>query len=954
MKLVDAFAIDTRKEEKIKFMHNKSARPDYRTNSMVIARSIATKQSLRYLRSNKSPTAITQKQSMRSIKLFIMAISILTLLFITGCGGISKSKTLSSGPAQTFDDLEAGKIQGTVFAHTGGTPLKGAVIETFEKQAVADEAGQYLLGPIPAGDYRVIARASGYSLGVTDDVRVLSGRITENVNFKLPAQTTEHTADFSVMALVPFFGTDGDIVTVYCRGCGSTKGTVTFKGKEATVIDWNSQRDDRIVVQAPAEVETGPIRVIINGDTSKETQPLQFIGRPVILRAEPTIAQGGQLITVYGRNFNPIDRFNRVKLKDTVCMVTSVIDENTLQVQLPVNARTGLLSIRIESNEYQLDGISSQIITIKPILVHVSPRRAIPGVPLTLYGYNFGDNRNDVKIRFGTYEIPITPNDTFSENRIVIKVPDNTVLAPGATIAVGVKVNEAISNTISFTAYNTANNTLPDYGIYDFNTVSSAGTLRLKSLAPTDRIALLSILSGDGLQDLDGTFYYSFTGYLGGNFELIPVLPGSMRASISRAREFLKTGDSALTGPRMSLAANLRASLTEPASETISIYLRDFTSADPWDDNNDIIATATLKASSTHTLVYFDDTTTGLTNTDAAAIAEEFDRIYTNLATACWDGLQSSLPPEGNVDSQTRIAILVSPTLDQAGNAQGEILVSFFDPRDKLPTATGSAGTEIIYVNPTSFTRERTNFYGSLAQTLSSMMYYNQKADELTAWQNVGIGLFARQVAGYGFQQSDPRVVSYISQFLQYPETASLNHWPNEPTHADYGMQYLFTQYLFDHCGGYNAISLLERKRNVPSGLQDVDNYLVRPTYANTTNPIGIRDFFINFCTALYCDNLGLIDGFTNYDKTRQQFPNIKLRGKVSSIEGLRGAIMGETPVTSRMMPIKGYSCSCIEYSQGNWGDLEVTIDSTPSAGFFKTLVIYYSAEQIASSSIGQ
>jgi hypothetical protein len=189
-----------------------------------------------------------------------------------------------------------------------------------------------------------------------------------------------------------------------------------------------------------------------------------------------------------------------------------------------------------------------------------------------------------------------------------------------------------------------------------------------------------------------------------------------------------------------------------------------------------------------------------------------------------------------------------------------------------------------------------------------------------------------------------------VSQYLQYPETVSLNHWPDEPAYADYGMQYLFTQYLFDHCGNYNAIAQLETIDTLShsSGLLDVGNNLVRATYSD----IGLRDFFHNFCKALYCDNLGLVDGFANYNKTRHQFPNISLRGKTSGIEGLHGTPMGENPVTSRIMPIKGFSCSCIEYSQGNWGDLEVTIAATPSAGNFRTWVIYYSAEQIASATV--
>ncbi len=870
--------------------------------------------------------------------LILFSISaMLIVIFITGCGGTSSSKILTPGPGAIFDSLDAGKIQGTIHTQDNKTPIKGAIVETFELQAVTGEDGRFLIGPMPAGDYRLIARAPGFAATVQEGVRVYAGRITENIDYQLTPQTASYSPDFAVIALVPFTGTDGDIITVYCSGCGSERGRVTFNGKDATVIDWNTQRDDRILVQLPQEVETGPVRVIINDKTSTETQPQLFIGRPVILKADPAIAQAGQIIHITGRNFNPIDRFNRVTLKGDACSVTSVVDSTKLQIQLPINAKTGEVAIRIEGNEYQLDGISNVIVTIKPEILHISPKRSVANVPLTIFGKNFGDNVNNVKVNFGGYIINSSDIETFSDTKLSFMVPDNTILPQGRTAEISVLVNDAKSNGMSYTAYNSAFTTIADYGMYDFNTVSSNGTMRMATLRPTDRIAFLSVLSGNSDQDLGGEFFYSFSGFLGGNFELVPTLQANIRAAKTQ------TSLSSHVTSSNYFNTSLRASMAEPASNTMPFYVRDFTSANPWDATNDILATATLKASGSMSLVYYDQNTTGLTDLDAAAISARFDGIYNTLATACWDGLITSNPPEGNVDAQRRIVIFISPILEQAN--LGERLVAYFDPRDKDLAAVNTAGTEIIYANPRGFIENKDDFYGGLAETLQFMMYYNQKErfNEGVQWQKMGLSTFARQEVGLGFKQQNQRAVSWVSQYLQNPDNVSMNHWPDSPTYADYGMAYLFTQYMFDRCGGYNAIAAMERQSGF-SGLEHIDNFIIRP---NT--PLGLRDFFHDYAKALYCDNLGLKDTFANYNKNIHQFSSIKLRSGVPGVEGLRNHSFGENPVTNRIMPIKGYGCSLIEYNQGNWGDLEIRMDATPSAGDFRTWVIFYSAEQIAS-----
>ena len=858
------------------------------------------------------------------------------LLFLTGCGGTSSSEKIST-PSTDINNPDYGRIQGTVTASSTGNIIVGAIVETFQAQAVTASDGRYLLGPLPAGDYRLITRATGYSPVVKDAVRVLPGKITENQNFAMSTSAASYDPEFAIVAVLPNLGTDGDVISIFCRGCGTRAGKVTFNGKEAQILDWNSLRDDKITVSVPAEVETGPVKVIIDGQQSKETQDQLFTAKPVILSAQPSIARGGQNITLYGRNFNLISQFNKVRLTGTLCTTVSVSNSKTMQIQLPQVAKTGTLSIRIESNEFQLDGFSSVVVTITPELVYLSPKRSVPGVPLTVYGYNFGSDKNIVKVLFGSKTITPSEFISFSDTSLSFNVPDNSILPAGQTAEVIVQVNESKSNALGYTAYNTVNNTLTEYGVHRFEDVSSGGTLHLATLKPTDRIVFLSVLTGYYDQNVSGNHAYSFSSFLGGNFEQVPNLPASIREKVVNESD-LNVRFSGIPGKNF---ANIRASLTEPASETLEVYLRDFTTASPFNSANDILATGTIKASDSVSILYVDVKASGIDTDQALEITQRFNGIYNTVATACVDADTNNGRPEGNVDSQERIALFVSPTLDQTSGA--EQMASYFDARDKDATQTNSAGTEILYLNSETFSSNKNDFYGGLAQTLSYMIYFHQKGNAGTDWLAHGLSTFARQVAGYGFVQGDTRALNWVSQYLQYPEEVALDQWPENPQYYNYGMVYLFIQYLFDRCGAYNAISKLETN-NGSAGLEDVENNIVRTSLADPSS-LSLKEFFNDFCLALFCDDLGLPETFGYYNKDKHQFKSIQLRGKFSGVDGLKGLALNENPVYSNPISIKGYGCRMIEYPRGNWGDLEVTINSTPTAGEFKTWVIFYSTQ---------
>ncbi len=799
---------------------------------------------------------------------------LLLLVFLTGCGGVNPTTSGAGSVGQPLN-LDWGSISGRVTA-SGGTPLAQAYIETTTKQTTSGSDGTYLLGPMPPGDYRVIARASGLQPQVKEGVRVRAGQITERVDFLLTAGTATATPDFAVLAVSPRFGTDGDTVTVIGTGFGRTPGRVTVAGKEAAIIDWNSRLDGRIIIQLPAEVETGPVKVFIAGVPSHETQEVTLIARPVLLEAVPTSARPGASLTLYGRNFSVIPSFNRVSLNGRPCQVIEVASPRQMRVLMPQGAETGLLQIRLETNEFQLDGISTARVTVPPELIHLSPKRSLPGVTLTLYGRNFTSDRSAVKVLLGE-RATIQGNDllTFSNTRLSFLAPGTDVVPPGESVEIRVSVNGIpTQEAMVWTAYNPAWTTLDAYGIYEFERVSTNGTLHLPKLGADDRFALVSIISGSPDQDLGGDFTYTLTSVLGNNRTLVPALPSSAvgpRAALPAARAYLDVGPrlrrryppAAGGSARLAVTGQgVRPAIGNPAPASATFWLPNFATGNPDNPADDQLATATLLATGTHCLVYVDIATdTRITASDAEKIASRFDVIYRTLATACWDG--SSTPPEGDIDAQPRILLLLTPQINR-GATGNLVILGYFNPRDKVPSQTHSAGTEIIYLWDEAYRTNPDDFYGVMAHELQHMMYYNQKGSEGVDWLDEGLSVWAQQIVGYGFTQGLPTPVSYVVEYLRTPHKVSLNHWPTDAGLENYGMSYLFVEYLFERCGGYEAIRRLERK-NGAIGFDDVQTNvlpLARPTTPN------LETFFHDFGLAMYLDDLGLPDTFPGHQPT--------------------------------------------------------------------------------------
>jgi len=225
-----------------------------------------------------------------------------------------------------------------------------------------------------------------------------------------------------------------------------------------------------------------------------------------------------------------------------------------------------------------------------------------------------------------------------------------------------------------------------------------------------------------------------------------------------------------------------------------------------------------------------------------------------------------------------------------------------------------------------------------MAHELQHMMYFNQKGITGSTWIDEGLSVWAQQLVGEGFPQGRTTPVQQVGAYLKAPNTVSLNHWADNSL-ANYGMSYLFVQYLFERCGQFSAIQKLERNTG-PTGFNDINNVLVDATSTTQLKPFLQDDFGL----AMYCDGLDLPTALTGYVPAVHQFSGFQLRKGISGINGLSRISLNENPVTNQVFEMLGYGFDVVEYARGNGGDVEWTLVSSPSADFH-VWVLYYQTD---------
>lgn len=155
---------------------------------------------------------------------------------------------------------------------------------------------------------------------------------------------------------------------------------IDFNGKPATVV---SATETEIVVQAPAEVSTGPVSVNINGQ--KITGPaFTVVGKPVISVVSPLSGPKGAVMTISGDIFSNVADENKVFINNVEVPVTSAT-KNQLQLTLP--GGTGSGTVRVVVNDQATEGPQFKDQTLG--ITRITPDNGLAGTSITVTGTGF-------------------------------------------------------------------------------------------------------------------------------------------------------------------------------------------------------------------------------------------------------------------------------------------------------------------------------------------------------------------------------------------------------------------------------------------------------------------------------------------------------------------------------------------------------------------------------------
>ncbi|MEX0830002.1 MAG: IPT/TIG domain-containing protein [Nitrospirales bacterium] len=244
--------------------------------------------------------------------------------------------------------------------------------------------------------------------------------------------------------IFPTEGPAGTTVTISGEGFGDFTNTqdnrVEFQGVPALIQSWEP---DFILVKVPLKAQSGPV-MVMNGGTKKEagTFTLQAVK---ITKVNPSKVEAGSLVTIEGENFgntagsrdpNTMFGVNQVLINGIRAEVQRW-RPNKIEVQIPANARTGDVQVRLASSDPLPDGSccapvdyvksNTMPLTVIPPIAY-DPHIGPVGSKVVLSGQNFGKTApKDGRISFGGKTAALAQ---WTDRTIVVHVPLNAEPGP--------------------------------------------------------------------------------------------------------------------------------------------------------------------------------------------------------------------------------------------------------------------------------------------------------------------------------------------------------------------------------------------------------------------------------------------------------------------------------------------------------------------------------------------
>ena len=265
------------------------------------------------------------KQLTSGHSFLVIFVTVLLLLFMCGCAGVSSGNSHSTPPgtAPNIGSLSpnAGAvgtpvtIAGTNFGATAGT-----VTFNGTPAAVASWTDTSIATTVPTG-------ATSGNVVVT-----VSGTISNQAGFTVMAPTAP-----AIRSLSPTSGGIGTAVTITGVNFGTTMGTIMFHGTAASVDSWNSTS---IATTVPSGATTGDVVVNVG---STPTNPVTFTitgkaAAPSITGLYPSRGVVNALVTIAGTNFG--STADTVTFNGTTAPIVSW-STSSITAKVPAGATSG-------------------------------------------------------------------------------------------------------------------------------------------------------------------------------------------------------------------------------------------------------------------------------------------------------------------------------------------------------------------------------------------------------------------------------------------------------------------------------------------------------------------------------------------------------------------------------------------------------------------------------------
>jgi uncharacterized repeat protein (TIGR01451 family) len=238
---------------------------------------------------------------------------------------------------------------------------------------------------VPATSFS--SNANGDFLNVYVPSGATSGYIT--VHSAYPTVTS--AVPFTVVGPGPYVtgfdpvnGNDG--TTVYVSGLHlSTVTNVTFNGKSG--VGLFPQSDTQIIVNAPAGVTSGPIKV--SSPQGTFTTSSNFFGPPVITGFSPYLARLGTNVVITGTNFLGATGV----LFGVLPASFVVLSNNAVQAAVPLGAVSAPVRVNVPGSS----AITSTNLRIQPSITGFTPGNGVPTTVVAISGSALNEGASAVK-----------------------------------------------------------------------------------------------------------------------------------------------------------------------------------------------------------------------------------------------------------------------------------------------------------------------------------------------------------------------------------------------------------------------------------------------------------------------------------------------------------------------------------------------------------------------------